>query len=118
MATQAVDGFTILALGASIGYLYTMQQKAESQVVRAVAEYRAQDKPSANRPTPAEIRDSHKVCPVKEVNLQIISQKGISNIKKQEKKAEDEVKAYDLHSGGLNEPPPPVIQGVYLNFGE
>lgn len=117
MSVPALDGFTILGLGAAVGWLYTQQSKAEQLMAKSVQEYRAAAKPAANRPTPAEIRQSHAACPIDEINL-AVNQPGM---KKQLRSAEaahqKNVQGFDNQSGGLNLPPPPVIEGVYLTYG-
>lgn len=120
MASPAVDGLTILSLGAAVGYLMTMKKSAESLVEKSVHEYREQEKPPANKPSPAEIRDTFKQrpCPVEDANLNAVSQPTIKLMQEARAEAQASVAAFDSQSGALQQPPPPVIQGVYLTVGE
>ena len=117
---SATDGLTILALGGAVGYLMTQKKTAENLVQKSINAYRAEDKPPANKPTPAAIREVQetysKDCPVEDVNLEVSAQRQ-QLMKEARRDLKKEAVIYDDQSGSLNEPPPPTIQGVYLTFG-
>ena len=117
---SATDGLTILALGGAVGYLMTQKKNAESLVQKSISAYRAEDKPPANKPTPAAIRhvqESYsKDCPVEDVNMEVSANRQ-QLMKEARRDLQEQAISYDENSGSLNEPPPPTIQGVYLTFG-
>lgn len=110
----AFDGITILVLGAAVGYLYTVQSTPRGLLETSVSHYREAQKPPANRPTPAEIRESHDVCPVKEANLADSTPADISKLKEAREKQQKVIEQFDDQSGAEAVPPPPLIQGVFL----
>lgn len=122
MSSPALDGITILSLGAAVGYLMTLRKTAETLVEKSVTEYRQQEKPPANKlnPSSKDIRDSFKdrPCPVEDANLADLNPKTVRLMQEARAEQQMSVQAFDQQSGGLQEPPPPVIQGVYLTQGE
>lgn len=112
--SSAFDGMTILVLGAAVGYLYTVHSAPRGLLETSVAHYREAQKPPANRPTPAEIRESHDVCPVETANLADATPADLKKMKEVRQKQKQVVEQFDDQSGAEAVPPPPVIQGVFL----
>ena len=110
----------IAALGAGFAYILSQSSASAKVVEKAVAASKEQDKTSAQRPTPTEIRavkQESPNCYMENINLAASHPEDIASIKAQTLAAQAAVERFDAAGGvGTHPPPPTEIHGVYLEL--
>lgn len=110
----------IAALGASFAYLLSQSSESGKMVEKAIAARQKDDKTSAQRPTPTEIRDVKQQSPScwnEDINLAATHPQDVASIKASAMAAKAAVERFDAAGGVGGEPSPPTeIHGVYLEL--
>ena len=110
----------IAALGASFAYLLSRSSESAKIVEKAVAQSKQEDKTSAQRPTPSEIRavkQDSPACWHEDINLAATHPQDVASIKASAMAAQAAVERFDAAGGVGGGPAPPTeIHGVYLEL--